>query len=239
MSRPALNWLFLALFGFALLPAARVLAEPDTVKPVPREGNWMKRFELINDRAKQGQVDLIVIGDSITQGWEGAGKDVWQTYYGSRHAMNAGIGGDRTQHVLWRMDHGNLDGITPKLAVVMIGTNNARDDEPKDTAAGITAIVHKLREKLPNTKILLLAIFPRGETPNDPLRQKNQEVNKIIKHLDDRSMVRYQDIGGKFLDPSGTLSHEIMKDLLHLTPKGYGIWAESIEPQVSQVLGQR
>ncbi|HWC89455.1 MAG TPA: platelet-activating factor acetylhydrolase IB subunit [Pirellulales bacterium] len=239
MLRPASRWLRLALFVSALLPAAQVCAEPDTVKPVPREAGWMKRFEQINERAKQGQVDLIMIGDSITQGWEGNGKDVWQNYYGARHAMNAGIGGDRTQHVLWRLEHGNIDGITPKLAVVMIGTNNARDNEPKDTAAGITAIVHKLREKLPKTKILLLAIFPRGETPNDPLRQKNQAVNQIVKNLDDGSMVRYLDIGDNFLESSGTLSREIMKDLLHLTPKGYEIWAKSIEPEVSQVLGQR
>jgi beta-glucosidase len=238
MSRSALSCLLLALFVNALLPTL-VFAEPDTVKPVPREAGWMKRFEQINDRAKQGQVDLILIGDSITQGWDGAGKGVWQTYYGSRQAMNAGIGGDRTQHVLWRMDHGNLDGLAPKLAVVMIGTNNARDNEPKDTAAGVTAIVRELREKLPNTKVLLLAIFPRGESPNDALRQKNEAVNKIIKNLDDGSMVRYLDIGDKFLDSSGTLSREIMPDLLHLSPKGYEIWAKSIEPEVSQVLGQR
>ncbi|HEX4147642.1 MAG TPA: platelet-activating factor acetylhydrolase IB subunit, partial [Pirellulales bacterium] len=222
-----------------IVPSAKAFAEPDTVKPVPREGKWAARQDSINARAKEGQVDLIMIGDSITQGWEAGGQEAWKKYYGSRHAMNAGISGDRTQHVLWRLEHGNVDKLSPKLAVVMIGTNNAKDNEPQDTAAGITAIVHKLREKLPQTKILLLAIFPRGETPNDPLRQKNEEVNKIIKHLDDGSMVRYLDIGNKFLDSSGTLSREIMPDLLHLTPKGYEIWASAIEPQVSEVLGPR
>ena len=97
----------------------------DAIVPVPREGTWMKRHESFNERVKQGNVDLIFIGDSITQGWENAGKKVWDEYYGKRNAVNLGIGGDRTQHVLWRLDHGNIDGINPKLAVLMIGTNNS------------------------------------------------------------------------------------------------------------------
>lgn len=241
MSRPSPRRLLalLVISTAVLLPATKSFAEPEAVKPAPREGKWKDRFERINDRAKQGNVDLIFIGDSITQGWEGNGKDVWARYYGGRNAMNAGIGGDRTQHVLWRLEHGNIDGISPKLAVVMIGTNNAKPDEPKDTAAGVTAIVRKLQEKLPQTKVLLLAIFPRGATPNDPLRLKNDEVNQIIKNLDDGSKVRYLDIGDKFLATDGTLSREIMPDLLHLSGKGYEIWAESIEPEVSSSVGQR
>ena len=117
----------------------------------------------MNARVKQGNVDLIFIGDSITHGWEEAGKDVWQKFYGKRNAVNLGIGGDQTQHVLWRLDHGNIDGISPKLAVIMIGTNNAGSgQQPEQIAEGIKAIVEQLRAKLPETKILLLAIFPRG-----------------------------------------------------------------------------
>ena len=93
--------------------------------PQPRNGDWMTRHDSFNQRVQQGKVDLIFIGDSITAGWEGAGKDVWQKYYAKRNAVNLGIGGDQTQHVLWRLDHGNIDGISPKLAVLMIGTNNA------------------------------------------------------------------------------------------------------------------
>ena len=215
-------------------------ASPDTVQPVPRDDKWMKVQDAINARAKQGDVDLIFIGDSITAGWQGKnGKDVWANYYGSRKAMNAGIGGDRTQHVLWRLDNGNVDGISPKLAVVMIGTNNARANESKDTAAGIKAIVDKLRAKAPQTKILLLAIFPRGETPTDPARLKNIAVNETIKGYADGEQVRYLDIGPKFLDDKGTLSREIMPDLLHLSQKGYEIWATSIEPEVASVLGPK
>ena len=218
---------------FSAMPAvAADTATPDTVQPVPRDDKWMKVHDAINARAKQGDVDLIFIGDSITAGWQGKnGKDVWANYYGSRKAMNAGIGGDRTQHVLWRLDNGNLDGISPKLAVVMIGTNNARANESKDTAAGIKAIVDKLRAKVPQTKILLLAVFPRGETPADAARLKNIAVNEIIQGYADGEQVRYLDIGPKFLDAQGGRAGD-HAHLLHLSQKGYEIWAASIEPEV-------
>lgn len=211
--------------------------ENDAIKPVPRDGNWMKRHESFNERVKQGKVDLLFIGDSITQGWEGAGKDVWAKRYTPRNAVNLGIGGDRTQHVLWRLDHGNVDGIQPKLAVLMIGTNNARSNAPEQTAEGVTAIVKKLREKLPQTKILILAVFPRGADNNDELRQKNAKVNEQIAKLADGQMVEFLDIGPKFLAADGTLSKEIMPDLLHLSPKGYEIWADSIEAHVQRMMG--
>ena len=151
--------------------------------------------------------------------------------------MNLGIGGDRTQHVLWRLDHGNIEGISPKLAVVMIGMNNARANKPEQIADGIKAIVHKLRTQLPQTKVLLLAIFPRGADEQDPLRQVNQKTNAIVAKLDDGQMVHYLDIGPAFLADDGTLSKEIMPDLLHLSPKGYQIWAESIEPSIRKLMG--
>jgi beta-glucosidase len=231
-----MRWTFVAAWVALGLLASPVAAEPDTLVPDSR-AQTKARQDAISARAKQGDVDLIFIGDSITQGWEGNGKDVWQKYYGSRHAMNAGIGGDRTQHLLWRLDHGNLDNISPKLAVLMIGTNNAARNEVADTAAGVKADVALIRKKLPNTKILLLAIFPRGETPEDPLRQKNAAVNDMIQSLADGKMVEFLDIGPKFLGEGGKLSREIMPDLLHLSPAGYEIWATAIEPQVSQVLG--
>ncbi|HTQ39570.1 MAG TPA: GDSL-type esterase/lipase family protein [Pirellulales bacterium] len=129
------------------------------------------RIDKISERAKQGDVDLLFVGDSITQGWETRGKDVWDKYYGNRKAMNDGISGDRTQHVLWRHDQGNIDGIHPKLAVIMIGTNNSngKDNTAEEIADGVTAIVHQLREKLPDTKLLLLGIFPRGPNTDEQL----------------------------------------------------------------------
>lgn len=239
--------LFAPVLALCALSCVSVLQAQDAKKtdkngavvPVPREGNWVKRHESINERAKQGDVDLIFIGDSITQGWEGAGKEVWEKYYGKRKAANLGISGDRTQHVLWRLENGNIDGITPKVAVLMIGTNNSNgsDYTAEQIGEGITAIVKKLKEKLPKTKVLLLAIFPRGEKPG-PQREKLAQASEIAAALADDKQVFYLDIGKKFLDADGTLSREIMPDLLHLNPKSYGIWAESIEETLVKLLGE-
>lgn len=220
--------------------AARADDVPSTLKPEPREGGWMDRHNSFNERVKQGDVDLLFIGDSITQGWEGAGKDVWAKHYGPRKAVNLGIGGDRTQHVLWRLENGNIAGIKPKLAVLMIGTNNSNgeDNTAEDIGAGIQAIAKKLRKDLPETKVLILAVFPRGEKPN-PQREKNAKASEIASQLADNEMVYYLDIGPKFLEADGTLSREIMPDLLHLNPKSYGIWAESIEPTVAKLMGEK
>jgi beta-glucosidase len=225
--------------SLASVLTAQQKAANDAVVPAPREGNWMKRHESFNERVKQGNVDLVFIGDSITQGWENAGKKVWEEYYGKRNAVNLGIGGDRTQHVLWRLDHGNIDGIKPKLAVLMIGTNNSRNNTSEQIADGVKAIVEKLRAKLPETKILVLAIFPRGADKNDPLRKTNEGANAIIQKLADGQMVYYFDIGPKFLEADGTLSKEVMPDLLHLNEKSYRTWAESIEPKVKELLGEK
>jgi beta-glucosidase len=196
----------------------------------------MQRHELINSRIRQNEPDIIFIGDSITEGWERAGAGVWAEAYGGRIAANLGISGDRTQHVLWRLENGNVDGISPKLAVVMIGTNNSRDNTPEQTRDGIIAIVRELRRDLPNTKILLLGIFPRGENAADERRQTNSRVNTMVAGLADGEMVHYLDIGAAFLESDGSLSREIMPDLLHLSEEGYGIWAEAMEPVLSRLL---
>jgi beta-glucosidase len=208
------------------------------VVPMPREGAWLKRHESFNERVKQGNVDLIFIGDSITQGWEGAGRETWAKFYGKRNAVNLGISGDRTQHVLWRLDNGNVEGIKPKAAVIMIGTNNSGSNTSEEIAAGVKAIVEKLRAKLPDTKILVLGIFPRGADKNDPRRQTNEQANALIAKLADDKMVFYLDIGPKLLAEDGTLSREIMPDLLHLSTTGYSMWAEAIEPTLARLLGE-
>ncbi len=199
---------------------------------------WQQRQQGFNDRIKKGNVDLIFLGDSITHGWEGQ-TGIWNQFYGKRNAVNLGIGGDGTQHVLWRLDHGNIDGISPKLAVLMIGTNNAGSNQPEQNAAGIKAIVDKLRAKLPQTKVLILAIFPRGADNNDGARKVNAKVNEIIAKLADNQNVFYLDIGPKFVAADGTLSKEIMPDLLHLSAKGYTIWAETTEPTVAKLMGEK
>lgn len=222
------------------LMAAFVVADEakthSAATPVPRDANWLKRHESINAVAKTGDIDLLFIGDSITQGWNE--NEHWKRYFGPRKPMNAGIGGDRTQHVLWRLDHGNIDGIHPKLAVLMIGTNNSngQDNTAEEIADGIKAIVAKLRAKLPQTKILLLAIFPRGEKPN-PQREKNAKASELASKVADGKMVIYSDIGQKFLTADGTLTKDVMPDFLHLSPAGYEIWAKAIEPQVAEIVG--
>ena len=235
----------LALFSFTQ-PGLRSAEQPasnsqhSAITPAPREGNWMKRHESFNAKvqANQGNIDLAFIGDSITQGWEGRGKRVWDLYYGHRKTLNLGIGGDRTQHVLWRMENGNLDGIQPKLAVIMIGTNNSANDRNTATEMvdGIRAVVAQLRSHLPKTKLLLLGIFPRGETFNER-RGKILQVNQSISRMHDGKFVHYLDIGKEFIEDDGTLSPSIMPDFLHLSTAGYGIWARAIEPFISSHLG--
>lgn len=229
----------LCLVGMLYTPHLSA-AEPahSAVTPAPRPMDWwQKRHEAINQRVRQGDVELVFLGDSITQGWNN--NAVWQKYYGHRHAVNMGIGGDRTQHVLWRLDHGNIDGIAPKLVVLMIGTNNSNgtDNTAEQIADGIKAIVGKLREKLPQTKVLLLAIFPRGEKPN-PQREKNARASQLASEVADGKTVHYLDVGEKFLEPDGSIRKEIMPDYLHLSLDGYRIWAEAIESKVAELFGE-
>jgi lysophospholipase L1-like esterase len=210
MNRSRLPWLMSLLLTAVCLPSlisaqeAKPDVKPevkpnDAVIPVPKEGGWMKRHESFNERVKKGNVDLIFIGDSITQGWEGKGKKVWDEFYGKRNAVNLGISGDRTQHVLWRLDHGNVEGIKPKAAVIMIGTNNSGSNTSEQIAEGVKAIVEKLKEKLPETKILILAVFPRGANKDDARRKVNAGANELIAKLADDKQVFYLDIGPKFL----------------------------------------
>ena len=229
----------LLLSSVANLSIAEEKPAHDAVKPVPRGGGWMKRHESFNKRVAEGNADLLFIGDSITQGWEGRGKNVWAKYYGKRNAVNLGIGGDRTQHVIWRLDNGNIKGISPKLAVIMIGTNNSGNNSSEQIADGVTVIVKQLRKKLPEMKVLLLAVFPRGPNKDDKRRQVNEKANAIFAKLADGKQVHYLDIGPKFLAEDGTLSREIMPDLLHLTEKGCTIWADSIETKVAELMKEK
>ncbi len=211
--------------------------------PVPRDPKWVARHEGFVREAQNGGVDILFLGDSITDGWRNRGSNVWNKYYAPRHAANFGVSGDRTQHVLWRMDNGELDGIKPKVVVLMIGTNNTGKEKDTgkirntvpETIAGVQAVVRELRAKLPDSKILLLAIFPRG-TLDDPQRAQVALVNTVIARLDDGKMVRYLDIDPKFLEADGTLPKNIMPDLLHPNERGYQIWAAAMEPTLDEML---
>lgn len=211
------------------------------VDPMPRgDGGWKDRHELINKRVEEAgeKAQVVFIGDSITQGWEGAGKEAWSKHFARYNAVNLGIGGDRTQHVLWRLDNGNLKGLKPRAAVVMIGTNNSNgeDNTAGQIADGVTAIVRKLRQKLPDTKILLLPIFPRGENFNNQ-RGKILQVNQVVQKLTDERNIFWVDFGHKFVTPEGRIPRELMPDYLHLSPPAYEIWASSINPYLAKIIG--
>ncbi len=261
MKRPALAVVALLL---ALPLAAQPTSAPHSATtPAHRldSQGWAARHNAMADRIRQGvenaDVGMLFIGNSITHGWEGEGRNVWNEYYAKRAAVNLGIGGDRTQHVLWRLDQYDLERFprstpptdpaaeasassrAPRVAVLMIGTNNSSgsDNTAEEIADGINAIVERLRADLPETKVLLLAIFPRGEP--GPQREKNAKASALASKAADGKLVHYLDIGPKFLEPDGTLSRDIMPDLLHLSPQGYRIWAESMEPELKELLGER
>jgi lysophospholipase L1-like esterase len=228
-----------ALSAFAGFAA--YAAELETTTPVAAKTNgekwWNGNCEriLADIKKMDGKIDVGVVGDSITARWRGG--ESWTKHWGSYRAVNMGIGGDRTQNVLWRLQNGELDGYKAKLFVVMIGTNNLfeKKTEPADTAAGVKAIIDLIQIKQPQAKILLLGIFPRGKKPN-PGRDKIAATNKLISKYQGGA-VQYMDIGAKFIEPDGTISKEVMHDSLHLAPKGYDIWAEAIEGKVKELVG--
>ncbi|MFO1065986.1 MAG: platelet-activating factor acetylhydrolase IB subunit [Pirellulales bacterium] len=197
---------------------------------------FAKSHERFVKTAQEGTAELVFLGDSITAGWNGQ-KAIWEEAFGKYKPANFGIGGDRTQHVLWRITNGELDTIKPKAVVIMIGTNNVGGDTPEGIAAGITKIVETVREKQPQAKILLLAVFPRGEkAAENAAREKLKKVNATIQKLDDGKHVFYLDIGDKFLGEGGTISKDIMPDFLHLSAAGYKIWADAISPKLGELM---
>jgi lysophospholipase L1-like esterase len=215
--------------------------KPAAVVPVPRNNpSWMTRHEQILERIHQREVDLLMIGDSITQSWQDVGRQIWDTYYGHRRAVNLGFAGDRTEQVLWRLDHGEIDGIAPKLAVVMIGTNNtgARQDPPEETAAGIRGILTTLHTRLPLTKILLLGIFPRSASADDPLRRLIVAINDRLRTYADNQQVFFLDLSRHFLDDQGRLSQNLMPDYLHPNERGYQVWADGMEDMIRKLLDE-
>ena len=219
------------------------VVENTATNPVPLGAGWIARHEGFVAQAKQGGIDILFMGDSITDFWLNRGANVWNKYYAPRHAANFGISGDRTQHVLWRMDNGELAGTKPKVVVLMIGTNNTGKERNSDkirntvpeTIAGVQEVVADIRARLPESKILLLAIFPRG-TLDDPQRAQVALINTVIAKMDDGKMVRFLDISPRFLDSDGTLPRSLMPDLLHPNEQGYQIWADAIEPTLDVML---
>lgn len=239
MKPPLFN--FTSLVLFALIGTASLFAQGTPVAanraivPVPRN-DWLVMHEGFNEIARKGGVDVLFIGDSITYAWSNKGKAIWDERYAPLKAANFGIGGDRTQNVLWRLQNGNLAGIQPKVVVLLIGTNNLGSSSPEQVAEGITVIVNEIGTRSPGSKILLLGIFPRAEKPADSQRAKINQINTTIAKLDDGQRIHFLDIGQKFLQPDGSISKAIMEDFLHLSSAGYQIWADAIQPKLTELL---
>jgi lysophospholipase L1-like esterase len=192
--------------------------------------------------ARAGDVELLLMGDSITDFWrneEGnfAGKPVLDEYFGHWKIANFGIAGDTTQGVLYRLQNGEGEGFSPRAVMLMIGTNNTARNNAAEIAEGIGAVVLELENRFAEAEILLLAVFPRG-TADNPVREEIAEINQIIARLDDRERVHYLDIGDVFLDADGNIPADVMSDGLHPGPAGYRLWAEAVEAPLTELMAR-
>ncbi len=221
---------------------------PSTLVPVTQNRDWRiydwaERHAACAALMKSRQPDIVMLGDSITHFWGGepvggrrTGVDEWDRFFAGRRVVNLGFGWDRTENVLWRLTHGEFDGVSPKVVVALIGTNNIEINTPDEIADAIAAICAELHRRSPATHILLLGLFPRGATP-DAARARVDAVNGRIATLNGRNGVTYLDIGKTFLEPDGSISKDVMYDFLHPTAKGYAMWTAAMQPTLSRLLG--
>jgi len=226
-----------------------VRVPPRNTAVIPNLAPFFRQKHQANlEVARQRNIDVLFMGDSITDFWrnpEGdyAGKPVLDKYFGHLRVANFGIAGDTTQGVLYRLQHGEGQGFSPKAVMLMIGTNNTgggfggEGNTAEEIAEGIGAVVLELQKDFPKAKILLLGIFPRG-TPDDPVRATIAKINRIISRLHDGDRVHYLDIGSKFLDAEGNIPRDVMSDALHPTTKGYEIWAEAVKEPLANLMKQ-
>ena len=216
---------------YRALTTVQVPRDNSAIRPVPRNA---ARHDSFVELAKKGDIDLLLVGDSITDLWRNS-TETYATYFGKYKVANFAISGDTTQGVLWGLQNGEGTGFQPKAIMMMIGTNNSGGNTGPEIAEGVGAIVLELRKDFPNAKILLLAIFPRN-APTSNARKVNAEASAIYSKLADNQHVFYMDIGQKFLSPDGTISTEIMADGLHPTAKGYVVWGEAIKDKLAELM---
>lgn len=232
-----------------LLSGAMAAAVANTaVQPTPKlEGDcydWYQRHEDILAAKDKIQPEVVMIGDSITHFWDGlpfttgsrvVGPKSWAKLFGDKKVLNLGYGWDRTQNVLWRLDHGEFDGLKPKWVVVNIGTNNssgtshAPENTPGETAEGVQKILDTVTAKSPDSKIILMGIFPRGAESSDPKRTFVKELNLQLAKIAEEKKFTFIDLSAKFLQPDGKLPVTLMSDGVHPTEEGYAIWADALE----------
>ena len=235
-----------AMLVLSLFSAAAVFgAENNAIVPVPKLENdfydWYERHKDVLKVKDTINPEIVLIGDSITHLWGGEpkgranGPKAFEETFGKKRVLNMGFGWDRTQNVLWRLDNGEFDGLKPKYVVLNIGTNNfsgtknARASSPEEVAEGIKAICERVQKKSPDTKIVLMAVFPRGAKPTDGFRAKITAVNKLIADYAAAQKFAFVDIGPKFLDAEGNIPRDMMGDAVHPTEKGYAIWGAALK----------
>jgi lysophospholipase L1-like esterase len=244
---PLLAGIVVAVVGFGMggnaaaqaVPAKKadapmVFADPakDPTKPAVGGVKWFWPTHARNfERRKAGNIDLVFLGDSITQGWPG---DLFGKYYGSMKAVNFGCGGDKIQNLLMRLegDDGELKGTSPKVIVLLIGINNMEDNTDAEIAYGVDNMLKRLGQECPKAKVLLLGILPTKGTQNDKIKS----TNALIAKLDNGKNIRFLDMGPKFLDRDGKVTDDLLGDEVHLTPKGYEIWAKTMNPLLKQMM---
>lgn len=237
----------------AALSFAAAQTKPDASAAISRPehaGKFRSARDAIAARAKAGPIGVLFLGDSITMRWAEPGRQhIWEKFYGGWQPANFGIGGDQTQHVIWRIEQGELDGISPKLVVLLIGTNNTGAHTAAEIAAANRKIVRLIRDRLPKTKVLVLGIFPRGARGErdgsvtdaaraDAARRMSiiTETNAALATLDDGRDVRYLDLGRTFLGQDGNVPLSIMPDQVHLSNAGYQLWAEAMHPLLTELM---
>lgn len=229
-------------------PAAPKADCSAAVEKVDPSGKFRRMHASFLERGKAGPIGVLFLGDSITEGWSKA-PHVWERYFGKLQPANFGIGGDRTEHVIWRITNGELDGIHPKVVVLMIGTNNSADFSGEEIAAANQKIIGLIHAKVPEAKVLLLAIFPRDARRNPAGLISEAAINDagkrmaaidranaLLAKLDNGQTVRFLDIGGVFLGRDGRIPWTIMPDQLHPTAAGYQLEAEAIQPLLTEML---
>jgi lysophospholipase L1-like esterase len=211
--------------------------------------DWQARHEAVLKTKDQINPEIVLLGDSITHLWGGLptwqgrgpnGAKSFEETFGGRRVLNLGFGWDRTQNVLWRLDHGEFDGLHPKVVVLNIGTNNfsatknARANTPEEIADGVREILIRLRSKSPTTKVVLMGVFPCGEKPEVPKRKGIASLNALLSEFGKTPGITFLDIGNKLTQPDGKISHDTMADFLHPTEAGYRIWGEALQPYLAE-----
>ena len=221
-----------------LFLAACAAPRPHHAATIPAEHvEAAARNAALADRARTSDAPVVFLGDSITEGWENAGKKAWADGIAPFGALDLGVGGDRTEHLLWRLQTGAYDHVPVRVAVILIGTNNLGTGQtPEMTAEGVAAVVDDVMVRWPKCQVLLLAIFPRGARPDDPLRLAVSQTNPLLRDIANRDRVTWLDLGGLFLAPDGMLPPAIMPDALHLSEDGYGMEAVALKQPLTRML---